>query len=67
MKNLKTDVLQCGKGAIMKLGDRPVQKISVVSSGSIGFDIALGVGGREGILKSVLLKYMVLSLQGRQY
>ncbi|MED2765832.1 recombinase RecA [Bacillus thuringiensis] len=36
---------QFGKGAIMKLGDCPVQKISVVSSGSIGLDIALGVGG----------------------
>lgn len=34
-----------GKGAIMKLGERPEQKISVVSSGSIGLDIALGVGG----------------------
>ncbi|HDR4539091.1 recombinase RecA [Bacillus cereus] len=34
-----------GKGAIMKLGERPEQKIAVVSSGSIGLDIALGVGG----------------------
>ncbi|EOO23369.1 protein recA [Bacillus cereus BAG1X2-3] len=29
----------------MKLGERPEQKIAVVSSGSIGLDIALGVGG----------------------
>ncbi|MEC2394449.1 DNA recombination/repair protein RecA [Bacillus toyonensis] len=29
----------------MKLGERLEQKISVVSSGSIGLDIALGEGG----------------------
>ncbi|MED1158763.1 recombinase RecA, partial [Bacillus paranthracis] len=34
-----------GKGAVMKLGERPEQKISVVSSGSVGLDNALGVGG----------------------
>ncbi|ALZ64510.1 Protein RecA (plasmid) [Bacillus cereus] len=33
------------EGAIMKLGERLEQKISVVSSGSIGLDIALGEGG----------------------
>jgi len=34
-----------GKGAIMKLGDRAVEDIPAISSGSIGLDIALGVGG----------------------
>ncbi|WP_423127529.1 recombinase RecA [Gaoshiqia sp. Z1-71] len=34
-----------GKGAIMKMGDRPVEDVPVISSGSIGLDIALGVGG----------------------
>ena len=34
-----------GKGIVMKLGDRAVEDIPVISSGSIGLDIALGVGG----------------------
>ena len=36
---------QFGKGAIMKLGERGVKNIDVVSSGSITLDQALGVGG----------------------
>tara|TARA_R110000751_G_scaffold86559_9_gene172254 strand:+ start:5068 stop:6147 length:1080 start_codon:yes stop_codon:yes gene_type:complete len=34
-----------GKGSIMKLGERKVMDIEAVSTGSIGLDIALGVGG----------------------
>ena len=34
-----------GKGSIMRLGDRPVEDVPVISSGSIGLDAALGVGG----------------------
>lgn len=34
-----------GKGSVMKLGERPVEKVPVVSTGSIGLDMALGVGG----------------------
>ncbi|MBX7041467.1 MAG: recombinase RecA [Ignavibacteria bacterium] len=34
-----------GKGAIMKLGDRPIQKIAAISTGSISLDAALGIGG----------------------
>ncbi len=34
-----------GKGAVMKLGDSVVQDVEVIPSGSIGLDIALGVGG----------------------
>ncbi len=34
-----------GKGTIMKMGDNQVEEISVISSGSLGLDIALGVGG----------------------
>jgi recombination protein RecA len=36
---------QFGKGAIMKLGARPVENIPVISSGSIELDRALGIGG----------------------
>lgn len=34
-----------GKGAIMKLGEKPVEVVPVVSTGSIALDIALGIGG----------------------
>ncbi|MFN3834323.1 MAG: recombinase RecA [Glycocaulis sp.] len=36
---------QFGKGSVMKLGARPHQNIESVSTGSLGLDIALGVGG----------------------
>ncbi len=34
-----------GKGAIMKLGDEPIEKTEFISTGSIGLDAALGIGG----------------------
>ena len=34
-----------GKGAIMKLGDNAVEQAEVIPTGSIGLDLALGVGG----------------------
>jgi len=34
-----------GKGSVMKLGDDAVEKIEAISTGSIGLDFALGVGG----------------------
>ena len=34
-----------GKGAVMKLGDKPIEAIESISTGSIGLDIALGIGG----------------------
>jgi recombination protein RecA len=34
-----------GKGTIMKLGDAAIEAIEVISTGSLGLDIALGVGG----------------------
>ncbi|HET6907600.1 MAG TPA: recombinase RecA [Rhodanobacteraceae bacterium] len=36
---------QFGKGAVMRMGDRTNEAIDVVSTGSLGLDIALGVGG----------------------
>jgi recombination protein RecA len=36
---------QFGKDAIMKMGDGSVQNIDAISSGSLGLDIALGIGG----------------------
>ena len=36
---------QFGKGAIMKLGDDKVEDIPVIPSGSVGLNVALGVGG----------------------
>jgi len=34
-----------GKGAVMKMGDAAVEEVDVIPSGSLGLDIALGVGG----------------------
>ncbi len=34
-----------GKGAVMKMGDKPVEEIDAISTGSLGLDLALGVGG----------------------
>jgi recombination protein RecA len=34
-----------GKGAVMKLGDAPVEAMEFISTGSLGLDIALGIGG----------------------
>ncbi len=37
---------QFGKGSIMKLGgDSPMKEIEATSTGSLGLDIALGIGG----------------------
>ena len=34
-----------GKGVVMKLGDRVVEDIEAIPTGSIGLDLALGIGG----------------------
>ena len=34
-----------GKGAIMKMGDKPAENVEVIPTGSLGIDIALGIGG----------------------
>ncbi|HEX5352916.1 MAG TPA: recombinase RecA [Rhodanobacteraceae bacterium] len=36
---------QFGKGAVMRMGDRTAEAMDVVSTGSLGLDVALGVGG----------------------
>ena len=42
---LKQIEKQFGRGSIMKLGDEPVVRIDSVSTGSLGLDHALGIGG----------------------
>jgi recombination protein RecA len=34
-----------GKGAIMKMGEKSVEEVEVIPTGSLGLDIALGIGG----------------------
>lgn len=34
-----------GKGSVMKLGDAPIEELEVISTGSVGIDLAIGVGG----------------------
>ncbi|MBX3693318.1 recombinase RecA [Dokdonella sp.] len=36
---------QFGKGAVMRMGDKANESIETVSTGSLGLDIALGIGG----------------------
>jgi len=36
---------QFGKGAVMKMGDQPREAMPAVSTGSLGLDVALGIGG----------------------
>lgn len=36
---------QFGKGTVMRLGDRELTKIPSISTGSLGLDVALGIGG----------------------
>jgi recombination protein RecA len=45
--NLTLDKIEkgYGKGAIMKMGDSAIVDVPVIGSGSIGLDVALGVGG----------------------
>ena len=60
-KNAKLKVLELtlgkleksyGRGVVMKLGDKIAEDIEVIPTGSIGLDLALGVGGypRERLL-----------------
>ncbi len=44
-ETIKSIQTKFGEGAIMKLGDSPKVDISVIPTGSIGLDIALGIGG----------------------
>ena len=34
-----------GKGTLVRLGDKEVEKIDAISTGSLGLDLALGIGG----------------------
>ena len=34
-----------GKGTVMKMGDKAVEELETISSGSLGLDLALGVNG----------------------
>lgn len=64
----------CGKGAVMRLGDGPIASVDVVPSGSLSLDLALGIGGLprgrivevygpEGVGKTTLLLGVLASGQ----
>ena len=36
---------QFGKGTVMRMGDKEPEAIPAISTGSLGLDIALGIGG----------------------
>jgi recombination protein RecA len=45
MKAVTAIEKQFGKGAIMALGDGAIREVPVISTGSLGLDMALGIGG----------------------
>jgi recombination protein RecA len=49
MKKMREVMDKCNKdfgaGSVMFLGDKPIEGIEVISTGSLGLDLALGVGG----------------------
>jgi len=49
LKNLELTINKLdkvyGKGTVMKLGDSTVVPLESISTGSLGLDIALGIGG----------------------
>ena len=49
LKSLESTISQIernfGKGSVMRLGERDVIEIDAISSGSLGLDVALGIGG----------------------
>ena len=36
---------QFGKGSAMRMGDKAITQVEKISTGSLGLDIALGIGG----------------------
>ncbi|MBI4136062.1 MAG: recombinase RecA [Candidatus Vogelbacteria bacterium] len=44
-ETIKTIQGRFGEGAIMKLGDQPKVGVGAISTGSLGLDLALGIGG----------------------
>src|SRR5512145_672606 len=36
---------QFGKGSVMRLGEKPMEPMAVIPTGSIALDVALGIGG----------------------
>ena len=53
-----------GKGSIMKLGaDNPHANIEAISTGSLGLDIGLGIGG---LPRDVLLRFSDLKVRVKQ-
>ena len=55
---------QFGKGAIMKLGDKPVMEVPVISTSSLSLDKALGIGGlpRGRVVEIFGLAFTIVTL-----
>ena len=53
----------CGKGTVMKMGDVAIEDIDAISTGSLGLDLALGVGGYP---RGRVIEITDQNLQGKQ-
>ena len=55
---------QFGSGTVMRMGDKKHEKIPAIPTGSLGLDIALGIGG---LPRGRIVEIMALNLQGKQH
>ena len=45
-----------GKGTVMKMGDKAIEEVETISSGSLGLDLALGVNGCvSGLVRKIVM------------
>ena len=54
---------QFGKGTVMRMGENEREAVPSISTGSLGLDIALGIGGLQGrVLRSMDQSHQVRQL-----
>ena len=49
-----------GKGSIMRLGDRPVDEVAAISSGSIALDVALSAAAAKANAAATIINFFIV-------